>query len=1130
MRVAPSPHLAISAFLIAAVTGCAGQRQPTQRLDDGGAATPAWAPGDEPGLRLAPSAAVVPIAPEKADEPAKPKWDVEQPGGPTKAIKIDTDEGTWMSLDVSPDGKTIVFDLLGDLYLMPIGGGEAKALTEGVAWDMQPRFSPDGSLVAFTSDRDGADNIWVIPVAGGKGQQVSKEDFRLLNSPAWSPDGKFIAARKHFTAERSAGAGEIWLFHAAGGKGVQLTEKPNDQKDVGEPAFSPDGRYVYFSHDTTPGPVFEYNKDPHAGIYSISRLDREEGLREEFIGGPGGAVRPTPSHDGKSLAYVRRVGLHTTLMVHDVNSGVERALDHGLDRDMQETWAIHGVYPTMAWTPKDDALVYWAGGKIRRVDVKSATSKVIPFHVSAERTVREALRFPIDVHPKRFHTKMLRDVEVAPDGKAVVYQALGHVWIRELPDGRPRRLTTDNDVFEFEPTFARDGRSIAYIAWSDEKLASVRVVPRGGGRGRAITKTPGHWIEPTFAPDGKTVVARKTGGGGLLSEKFSRDPGLYAIDVRGGEPRLVSRTGSDPHFGARADRVFFFDVDQGPEGAKYLLRSIALTRAEPRTHLRTEAATSFRVSPDGRWVAFTEGFNVHVMPMPATGDKPIDVGAKAEALPIGRVSKQAGEYVHWSGDGKRLHWSLGPQLYTRSLVDTFAFLEGAPAKLPDPPESGRDIGFDVDADLPRGQIALVGAKVVTMKGDEVIDDAVIVIDGNRIAAIGTRAAVTIPKGAKQFDVRGTTVVPGLVDVHAHGAQGSHGITPQHNWLHYATLGFGVTTIHDPSNDTGEIFAAAELARAGLITAPRIFSTGTILYGAKAPFRATVDSIDDARAHLARMKAVGAFSVKSYNQPRRNQRQQIIAAARELGMMVVPEGGSLFQHNMTMVVDGHTGIEHAVPIGRGYRDVVQLWSGTKVGYTPTIVVGYGGIWGENYWYAHTNVFDHERLRTFVPPDQFEPRARRRMLAGRGDWNHIAIARLCKQLMDAGVDIQLGAHGQREGLAAHWELWSFVQGGMTPHEALRAGTLMGARYLGLDRDLGSLEVGKLADLIVIDGDVLKDIRRSENVRYTVANGRVFDAKTMDELAPRPRKRPAPYWRPTPQAGSARGPRSTTAAHVD
>ena len=168
----------------------------------------------------------------------------------------------------------------------------------------------------------------------------------------------------------------------------------------------------------------------------------------------------------------------------------------------------------------------------------------------------------------------------------------------------------------------------------------------------------------------------------------------------------------------------------------------------------------------------------------------------------------------------------------------------------------------------------------------------------------------------------------------------------------------------------------------MITSPRIFSTGTILYGATTPFTAVVDSLDDARSHLRRMKAAGAISVKSYNQPRRDQRQQFVAAARELGMMVVPEGGSLFQHNMTMVVDGHTGVEHSIPVARIYDDVVQLWGGTKVGYTPTLVVGYGGIWGENYWYAKTKVWENERLLRFVPREVIDERAAAVHRAGRG----------------------------------------------------------------------------------------------------------------------------------------------------
>jgi imidazolonepropionase-like amidohydrolase len=211
----------------------------------------------------------------------------------------------------------------------------------------------------------------------------------------------------------------------------------------------------------------------------------------------------------------------------------------------------------------------------------------------------------------------------------------------------------------------------------------------------------------------------------------------------------------------------------------------------------------------------------------------------------------------------------------------------------------------------------------------------------------------------------------------------------------------------------------------------------------------------------------------------------------------------------MVVDGHTGVEHAVPVAAVYDDVTQLWGKTAVGYTPTLVVAYGGVWGENYWYQHSEVFEHPRLTKFVPPDQIDGRARRRMHVSDGDWNHVAAAKVAAALAKAGVVVNTGAHGQREGLAEHWEMWMMVQGGMTPHEALRTGTLNGARYLGLDGDIGSLEVGKLADLAVIEGNPLEDIRRSEHVRYTMINGRIYDATTMDEVGNHPRKRVPLFW---------------------
>src|SRR5262249_24134086 len=226
---------------------------------------------------------------------------------------------------------------------------------------------------------------------------------------------------------------------------MELTTTKNDQKDLGEPAFSPDhgGRYVYYSYDSSPGGTFAYNKDPNGQIYAIDRLDRETGDIVPVVTGPGGACRPTPSPDGKSLAFIRRVRYKTTLLVLDLASGAARPVWDGLERDMQETWAIHGVYPGIAWTPDDKELVLWARGKLWRVDAWGGTQRDTPLHVAGVRRAAAAVRSPVDVAPENFDVKLLRWTRVAPQGDAVVYQALGHVWIRPLPEGTPRRLTRD---------------------------------------------------------------------------------------------------------------------------------------------------------------------------------------------------------------------------------------------------------------------------------------------------------------------------------------------------------------------------------------------------------------------------------------------------------------------------------------------------------------------------------------------------------------------------------------------------------------------------------------------------------------------------------------------------------------
>jgi len=1050
-----------------------------------------------------------PLAAQDTTRSASPtiptRWDVSARHGPSREVAFETSEGTWMSVDVSPDGRTLVFDLLGDLYTMPIAGGRATLILGGAAYETMPRWSPDGQRIAFTSDRDGLENLWTMRASGGDLRQVSRERERQVSNPAWTPDGQYLVGRKHFRNTRSLGAGEMWLYHVGGGGGLKLTDRRNWEQNATEPVVSPDGRYVYFSEDVSPGGGFQYNRNPHGVVYAIQRLDRETGERTTWISGPGGSLRPQPSRDGAQIAFVRRVGAKSVLFLHDMTSGRERPLWDGLDHDQQEAWAIFGTYPGFAWTPDNRALVIWAQGRLWRVDAATGTPAAIPFTAEVRQVLTEAVRSPQTVAPEQFDVKMLRWVTVSPDQRRVLYTALGKLYVRDLPDGTPRRVTTTGSELELYPSWAPDGSAIVYASWDTDSLGAIRVVPAGGGVGRRLTTAPGHYIAPRYAPDGRQVVYRRIGGDETRGVLYGRDQGIYVVPVTGGAPRLVTRQGNEPRFNRTSDRIFL----TGNEGGRAALFSVDLNGGERRVHVTAENATQFAPSPDERYVAWVERFNAFVAPMPRTGAA-VAVGPGTTEVPMRRVSRDAGIDLHWSTDSRRMYWSLGPDLYQRELSQTFAFeAEDTTAVRREPEARGMPIGFQAPFAKPTGRLALMGATAITMNGREVIRNAVVLVEGNRITAIGPAGRVTIPADARRIDLSGRYVIPGLVDAHAHIGAGSAGFTPAVQPGFLANLAFGVTTMHDPSNNTETIFSASELVKAGGITGPRIFSTGTILYGAEGGAKAITQSFEDALTHLRRMQAVGAFSVKSYNQPRRDARQQIVEAARQLGMMVVPEGGSTFFFNMTQVLDGHTTVEHNLPVAPLYNDVLSVFGASQVGYTPTLIVNYAGVSGEYYWYAHSDVWKNERLQRFAPPGTLEARSRRREIGDEDDYAYMATSRAAQALATRGVKVNTGAHGQIDGIGLHWEMWMLAQGGMPAHEVLRAATLNGAWTLGLDRDLGSLEAGKLADLVVLDQDPLANIRNTTSVRYVMVNGRLYDATSMAQIGNHPAPAPRMPW---------------------
>ncbi len=1044
----------------------------------------------------------------KAQDKKEPKkWDVNNPEGPFKEVSFTVNEGTWMNVDLSPDGKEIVFDLLGDIYSIPSTGGTAKPLREGHAFEVQPRFSPDGSKILFTSDAGGGDNIWMMNRDGSNATQITKENFRLLNNGCWSPDGQYIVARKHFTSTRSAGAGEMWMYHISGGGGLQVTARKNDQQDVNEPCFSPDGRYVYFSEDMYPGGSFQYNKDPNNQIFVIKRADREKGTVETVTGGPGGAMRPEISHDGKFLSFVKRVRTKTVLYIRNIETGEEWPIFDQLSKDQQEAWTIFGSYTGYAWTQDDKYIIVWANGKIMKVDVNGSNKATqIPFTCNVKQRIDDAVRFQQELNPSSFTAKVIRQATTSPDGKWLVFSAVGYLWKKELPAGRPQRITNGTD-FEFEPSFSADGKSLVYITWSDTASGSLyKVNMQGAAKPVKLNKTKAIYRLPSFSPDGKMIVFIKDGGNNELGPAFTSKTGIYTMSSEGGNENFVKESGDRPRFNKEGDRIYY----QLGDGMNRNYASSKLDGSEERIHLKSTYGSQFVVSPDEKWIAFVDLWEVYVAAFPKTG-KTIDIGSGTKDFPVKIVSKDAGINLHWSADNKKIHYTLGDQYYSIDLDERFEFISNKPDSLFKAPEKGIDVGLELPVDKPSGSLAFTNARIITMKGDEVIDKGTIVVEANLIKAIGRANEVTIPAGAKQIDCNGKTIIPGFIDAHGHAQHFYEGITPQKHWAYYANLAYGVTSIHDPSANSEFVFGLSELVKTGAITGPRIFSTGTILYGADGDFKAVINSIDDARSALRRTKAYGAFSVKSYNQPRREQNQMIIQAARELNMEVVPEGGSLFYHNVAMILDGHTTVEHNMPVAPLFDDVVQLWKNAKTGYTPTLIVSYGALSGEYYWYQHSNVWENQRLMRFTPRSVIDTRSRHRVMAPEEEYEngYMLVSKSIKKLADAGVKVNMGAHGQLNGLGAHWEIWMLQQGGMSNLQALQAATINPAINLGLDKWIGSLEQGKLADLIVMDKNPLDNIRNTETISAVMVNGRLYDAEQMNEIGNYNKPRQKFFW---------------------
>ena len=1025
---------------------------------------------------------------------------------PTRTLAYDAHEGTWMQPDISPDGKTILFDLLGDIYALDAAGGTARPLLSGMAFERNPVFSPDGKQFAFISDRSGVTNLWIANVDGTGLKRLSHDtSVAIYSSPAWSPDGRFVTVSR---AVHAILAFELFMYDKDGGSGIQITKAGSpDNWDARMNAMgavaAPDGRTLYYAAKR--GHTWTENDLPN---WSIARHDLKSGQDETIIQSAGGAMRPALSHDGKLLAYASRTtangGQQDGLRLRNLETGEDRWIAFPIDRDGQDGGYYADLLPRFTFMPGDQALLMSVGGKLAKLDIATGARTDIPFTAPVSLGLGPLTRVRQKEEDGPVRVRVVQAPRQSPDGKNVAFTALGGLYVQSLaPGATPRRIMTDD---AFQPGWSPDGKSIVYVTWTATQGGHVWTVPTSGGKPRRLTQFPAFYTQPVFTPDGNTVVALRANHYDRLRAVSEIDPSrptdIIRMDARGGPATLVTHAMGARllHFGDDGRLLFY-----SPAGVS----TVPLSGGDPQVELRVLApglgqyfpgpapVDEVRLSPDGRHALVKSFAQIYLIDVPpANGAEPPTIDLNAASVARHKLTRIGADFTDWADKGASITWSVGATFRRLPIEQALS----APAQGAEGQAQSFTLPVDLPRDVPRGSIVLRGATVLPMAGgQDVVANADIVITDNRIVAVGPSGSLAIPSGATIRDVSGKYIVPGFVDTHAHWFEIRRAVHDRGHWDFAANLAYGVTSVLDVQPFTTDVFAYQDMIDAGMMRGPRAWSTGPGVF-VNAEIHSKQDAIDVLNRYRDHYRT---RNIKSYMIGDRAQRQYMVEAAKDLGMMPTTEGASDMVLNLTHAIDGFSGNEHSVPVSPLREDIVRLFAQSRTSYTPTISVAYGTTPALFDFIINKRPQDDLKFRHFVPPGIVAEKLRNRhwMPPESQSWRLIAADAVAIQR--AGGLVGIGSHGEMQGLGYQWEMQAFAAGGATPMETLKAATIGSAEVIGHSDDVGSLEPGKFADLLILDADPTADISNAMNIGAVMKNGRLYDPMTLDEIWPQETK---------------------------
>ena len=1008
-----------------------------------------------------------------------------------------------MSVDVSPDGEKLVFDMLGDLYSLPVEGGSAKRITHATvnqhisttsgnlpndgstpapeAFDAQPRFSPDGTQIAFISDRGGSDELWVMNRDGSSASRISDTEGVTFNSPAWSPDGDAIVVRR----STSLRTGELWEYPVHSSADKQPTALTNAKRiiDAQGPVFGPDGTFIYFA---APFEVDE-PRQLRRETWQIGRLNRDSDKIQPVTDRAKGAVRPRVSPEGETLTYATWHQQKPSLVARDLETGSERILARNVERNLQDMYLSQlDLFPGYAFGPDGEFLYLSHHGQIRRLSIFDGTQETIPHSIDTTYDIPAAPPVTSRIGQKRT-SRMLRWPDLHPETGRAVFEAIGRIWTVDLnADAPSAKPLTDDDLYAHQPRLSPDGLAVVFVGSKGRnRTGHVYRISVNGGSPEKLTETEARYARPVWSPDGERIyLLRNTVPRYRLARQTLPEQDIAWIPSNGGSPRTVSTkqlSDAGVTVSRNGHRLQFTANDT--------IRSISTEGGDLRNIADAPGTRRVVLSPDGNRAAMTCDNRVIVQQM--NGDTAALTGCSKDAkkAPYAKRPGYPGYFPTWIGP-RTLIWSFGGDLFKlRTNGDR------SPQRIP----------LQVDVTNPARtadrDLVLTGARILTMTGNKVIEHGAIHIHGNRIKHVGPAGSVPVPEDATVKDVSGHTIMPGLIDVHQH-ALALMSSDPLQNLPRPFTpsnvlLAYGITSTRDPAliSNVRDV-SMIELINSGRVRSPRYTYTGERIQ----PSEYRIQRPADARKAVQIQKQLGAHYIKEYLQPNRWQRQYVAEAARQADLAVTLEGGFDYNTVVTGLFDGYTGTEHSAGNHPVYGDFTELVTDTQTFYTPTIMSQIGA----EYYFQQSNVAENNKLQRFYPSPLLQKLAGRRRRGHGLPTEETAFPPLTEnatRLINAGATVGVGAHDRPAptGLGTHWEIWSYVRGGASPKQALRAATCHGARLLGASGEVGSLEAGKLADLLILDENPLDSIRHTQRIDRVMKSGILYDGKTLDRTWP-------------------------------